>query len=203
MVADGGDEFAVGGLAAVGVSGVAEVMLQDIGVAANPANLNGMADGALYPGGSGMECSGHIGIEGFGDRGAVSGIMEHQEDSFPDELIAAQACGDAAVTKNLGNTADKFFAWNPTGCIFRRTVFRRQRVGAGAGEANKAILFAAGREENGFGRAAVGAIGCCVHIDTSFVDCLHILSLFDVTFLIKIRPKLGNIFQPKMTENWS
>lgn len=77
VVADGGDEFAVGGLAAVGVGGVAEVMLQDIGVAANSANLNGMADGALYPGGSGMKCSGHIGIEGFGDRGAVSGIMEH------------------------------------------------------------------------------------------------------------------------------
>ena len=62
-VGNQGDELTVGGLSLGIADGVAEEALQGVQVAPVPGYLDGVADGPLYPAGSGLEGFGYLGVE--------------------------------------------------------------------------------------------------------------------------------------------
>ena len=63
FICDEGDELGIGGLALGVGHGVAEKALQGIQIPPIPGHLDGMADGALHPGGRGLECFRHLGVQ--------------------------------------------------------------------------------------------------------------------------------------------
>ena len=66
-VRDQGDELTVGGLALGVTHRVAKEALQGVQVPTVPGYLYGVADGPLYPGWSGLEGFGNLGVQDLGD----------------------------------------------------------------------------------------------------------------------------------------
>ena len=66
FVSDHRDELAIGGLAPQVVDGIAEVAVEGIHIAPVPRHLDGVADGALHPAGSGTVFLGDFRVEAFG-----------------------------------------------------------------------------------------------------------------------------------------
>ena len=69
------NELTIGGLSLGVADGVAEEALQGVQVAPVPGHFDGVADGPLYPAGSGLEGFGYLGVEDLGD--GVRGLSAH------------------------------------------------------------------------------------------------------------------------------
>ena len=63
LVCDEGDELRIGGLALGVGHGVPEKALQGVQIPPIPGHLDGVADGPLHPGGGGLECFCHLGVQ--------------------------------------------------------------------------------------------------------------------------------------------
>ena len=71
-VGNQGDELTIGGLSLGIADGVAEEALQGVQVSPVPGHFDGVADGPLYPAGSGLEGFGYLGVEDLGN--GVAGL---------------------------------------------------------------------------------------------------------------------------------
>ena len=94
------NEFAVGGLSAQVVDGVAEVAVQRVHIAPVPRHLNGMADGALHAAGSGTVFLGDFRVEAFGHSVDVLRLVHGEQDGIPQELIALDMSGNGIRVGN-------------------------------------------------------------------------------------------------------
>ena len=67
LICDEGDEFGIRWFALSIGNRVAEEPLEGIQIPSVPGDFDGMADGAFYAAGCGLECFRHLGIEHLGD----------------------------------------------------------------------------------------------------------------------------------------
>ena len=81
LVRQEGNEFAIGRLFGGEGHGAAEGLVQGIHSAPVPGYFDGMADGALYPAGGGLECFRHLGVQYLGDG---VGVLSARLGALPD-----------------------------------------------------------------------------------------------------------------------
>ena len=67
FVSDQRNKFGIRGFSLGIADGIAEKSLQSIQIASVPGYFDGVADGTLYPTGSGLECFCHLGVQYLGD----------------------------------------------------------------------------------------------------------------------------------------
>ena len=67
LVCNKRNKFGIRGFSLGIADGIAEEALEGIQVTSVPGNLDGMADGSLYPGWGGLEGFCHLGVEHLGD----------------------------------------------------------------------------------------------------------------------------------------
>ena len=103
FVSDHRDELRIGGLAPQVVDGIAEVAVESIHIAPVPRHLNGMADGALHPAGSGTVFLGNFRVEAFGHSIDVLRLVHGEQDSISQELVTFDVGGNTDLVQDLSD----------------------------------------------------------------------------------------------------
>ena len=93
LVRDQRNEFGIGGLSLGVAHRVAEEALQCIQIAPVPGDLNGMADGSLYPAGGGAEGLGDLGVKHLGNGVDNVHVVDGDDNGLPQILVALDVGG--------------------------------------------------------------------------------------------------------------
>ena len=94
------DELRVRRLSPQIVDGVAEVAVEGVHIAPVPRHLDGMADGALYPAGSGAVFLGDFRVQTLGHGVDVLRLVHGEQDGIPQELVALDVGRDGIRVGN-------------------------------------------------------------------------------------------------------
>ncbi len=81
------DEFAVGGLSAQVMDGIAKVAVQRVHISPVPCHLDGVADGALHPAGGGAVFLGDFRVQAFCHGVDVLRLVHGEQNGVPQELV--------------------------------------------------------------------------------------------------------------------
>ena len=100
LVGDHRNKFAVRGLAAQVVDGVAEVAVQSVHIATVPRHLDGMADGALHTAGRRSVFLGDFRVQAFGHSVDIFRLVHGEQDGIPQELVALDVGRDGIRVGN-------------------------------------------------------------------------------------------------------
>ena len=88
-------KFGIRGFSLGIADGIAEKSLEGIQVASVPGYFDGMADGPLHSGRSGLEGLRHLGVEDFRDRVDHVHIVDGDDDRLPQVLVPLDMGGDS------------------------------------------------------------------------------------------------------------
>ena len=94
------DELAVRGFASQVMNRIPEIAVQGIHVSPIPCHLDGVADGALHPAGSGAVFLGDFRVQALGHGIDVIRFIHRQEDGVPQELVALDVGGNGIRVGN-------------------------------------------------------------------------------------------------------
>ena len=95
LVCDKRNKFRIRGFSLGIADSIAEKSLQSVQIPSVPGNLDGMADGPLHTAGGGLECFCHLGVQYFCDGVDDVHVVDGNDDSFPQILIAFDVGRDA------------------------------------------------------------------------------------------------------------
>ena len=87
LIGDHRNEFAVGGLTAQVMDGIAEVAVEGVYVSPVPRHLDGMADRPLHPAGGSAVFLGDFRVQALGHSVDVLRLVHGEQDGIPQELV--------------------------------------------------------------------------------------------------------------------
>ena len=87
LIGDHRDELRVGRLTPQVMDGIAEVAIEGIHISPIPCHLDGMADGALHPAGSGTVFLGDFRVQALGHGVDILRLVHGEQDGIPQELV--------------------------------------------------------------------------------------------------------------------